>query len=104
MIDFKTKTIKQIRLWAWAAAVLPVTALAGIFFVWRFFDSTVLGYAMIIGETTMFAVAVVWWWWAMHILRNLVNHWDDTKERVVDVLQDVRHIKSIVIEVIKEDK
>lgn len=104
MIDFKTKTITQIRIWAWAAAVLPVTALAGIFFVWRFFDNTALGYAMIIGETTMFTIAVVWWWWAMYVLRNLVEHWDDTKEKVTDVLHDVRSIKSIVAEVIKDDK
>lgn len=104
MTNFKTKTLQQIRLWAWAAAVLPVTALAGIFFTWRFYDSTIFGYAMIIGETIMFSIAVVWWWWAMYVMRNLVEHWGETKEKVFDVLQDVKHIKSIVVEVLKEDK
>ena len=101
--DFKTNTIKQIRIWAWAAAVLPITALAGIFFVWRFFDGTTLGIAMIIGETTMFAIAVTWWWWAMYILRNLVNHWDETREKVRDVLVEVKDIKNVVIDVLKPD-
>lgn len=102
--DFRKQTIKQIRLWAWAAAVLPITALAGIFFTWRFFDSTIFGYAMIIGETAMFSAAVVWWWWAMYILRNLVNHWDETRENVKDVLSDVKTIRQIVVDLLKGDK
>lgn len=103
-MDFKTKTISQIRLWAWTAAVLPIIALAGTFFVWKFFDGTVLGYVMITGETIMFAIAVIWWWWAMYVMRNLVQHWDDTKEKVSDVLNDVKEIRNIVVEVLKEDK
>ena len=102
--DFKTQTLNQIRLWAWAAAVLPVTALAGIFFIWRFFDKSVLGYVMISGETIMFAVAVIWWWWVMYILRNLVRHWDDTRENVKIVLTEVRDIKNLVNEITNQDK
>ena len=93
MIDFKTKTLRQINIWTWAAAVLPLTALAGIFFVWRFFDNTLFGYIMVAGETIMFAVAVVWWWWAMYTMRNLINHWDRTRENVKDVLSDIRSIR-----------
>jgi len=102
--NFKTKTISQIRLWAWAAAVLPVTALVGIFFVWRFFDGTVLGYAMIIGESAMFGVAVFWWWWAMYVLRNLVRHWEETRENVKTVADDIKGIREIVLEVMSKDK
>lgn len=104
MTKFKQNTIRQIRIWAWAAAVLPITALAGIFFVWTFGTSSLLSWAMIIGETIMFSIAVIWWWWAMYILRNLVNHWDETKDKVGDVLKDVKEIRNIVIEVLKEDK
>ena len=104
MENFRKKTIKQIRLWAWAAAVLPISALAGIFFTWRFYDSTIFGYAMIIGETAMFAVAVTWWWWAMYVLRNLVQHWDDTRENVKNVLMDVKSIRQIVVELLGKDK
>ena len=102
-MDFRTKTINQIRLWAWLAAVLPITALAGIFFVWKFFDGTVLGLALTVGELIMFVVAVVWWWWAMYTMRNLVKHWDETKENVREVLNDVKDMRSLVIEVLKSD-
>lgn len=102
--NFRQQTIRQIRIWAWAAAVLPITALAGIFFVWVFFDKTLFSWAMITGETIMFGVAVTWWWWAMYILRNLVKHWDDTREKVSDVLTDIRDIKIIVGEVLKQDE
>lgn len=102
--DFKTQTIKQIRLWAWAAAVLPITALAGIFFVWMFFDKTVFGYALIAGETIMFLIAVIWWWWAIYVLRNLVNHWDETRQNVKSVLTDVQSIRSIISDLVSRDK
>lgn len=104
MTDFKSKTIKQIRIWSWAAAVLPITALAAIFFVWKFFDNSVLGYIMVSGETIMFAVAVVWWWWVMYILRNLVKHWDETRENVKDMLDDVKSMKDTVNSIFKKDK
>lgn len=96
--DFRNQTIKQIRIWAWAAAVLPLTALAGVFFVWRFFDSSLFSIAMIVGETLMFGIAVFWWWWAMYVLRNLVQHWDETRHKVTDVLHDVKDMKKIIRE------
>ena len=102
--DFKTQTIKQIRIWAWAAAILPITALAGVFFTWRFFDNTAFGYAMIIGETAMFSIAVFWWWWAMYVLRNLVQHWDDTRKNVKNVLHDVKSIRLFIADVLGKDK
>jgi len=104
MIDFKTKTIRQIKWWTWLAAVLPVTSLAGIFFIWTFGPTSWVGIAMIIGETAMFSIAVVWWWWTMYTMRNLVEHWGETKEKVVDVLNEVKDIKSIVAETLQEDK
>ena len=104
MKNFKQDTLKQIRLWAWAAAVFPVTALAGIFFVWTFGTKTWFDLAMVIGETIMFSIAVVWWWWAMYILKNLVKHWDETKDKVSNVLSDVKEIRSIIVEILKEDK
>lgn len=102
--NFKEQTIKQIRLWAWAAAVLPISALAGLFFVWRFADGSIFGIAMVTGETVMFTVAVIWWWWALYVLRNLVKHWDDTRENVKDVLTDVKSIRQIVVDLLKNTK
>ena len=93
---FRTKTIKEIRIWAWLAAVLPISALAGTFFVWVFGTDSLFRTAMIIGETTMFAVAVVWWWWAIYVIRRLVDQWDCTRGRVVEVLGEVKEIKDII--------
>ncbi len=103
-MDFKNKTIRQIRIWAWLAVVLPISSLAGIFFAWRFFDGTWLGTIMIVGETVFFAIAVIWWWWAMFTMRNLVKQWDETKDRVKDIVTDIKEMKSVVLEVLSEDK
>ena len=104
MIDFTTKTFRQIRLWTWAAAVLPITALAALVFVWHFFDNTILGYALIAGETLMFSIAVVWWWWAMYTMRNLVRHWDSTRNNVEEVLSDIKSIRKVIEESSNNDK
>lgn len=103
-MNFKTKTITQIRLWAWAAVVLPITALAGIFFVWKFFDGTTFSMAIITGETIMFCIAVIWWWWAMYTMRNLVKQWDETKEKVREVSVDIKDMKSVVLDLLSKDK
>ena len=103
MENFKTKTLRQIKLWAWAAAVLPLTALAGIFFIWAVGPKSWFGWAMITGETIMFGIAVVWWWWAMYTMRQLVKHWERTRENVTAVLDDVVAIKNIVRDVIADN-
>ena len=103
-MDFKSNTIRQIRIWAWLAAVLPITALAGLFFIWRFSPSTFLDYAFVTGETIMFSIAVIWWWWAMYTMRNLVKQWDKTKTDVKDVLTDVKDIKSVIMDTLSKDK
>lgn len=104
-MNFKNKTIKQIRLWAWAAAVLPITALAGIFFVWAFFDKSLFSIFMVFGQTVMFAIAVLWWWWAMYTMKKLVKNWDSTRDNVANVLSDVKEMKEAVLDILKkEDK
>lgn len=103
-LNFRDSTIRQIRFWAWAAAVFPITALAGIFFIWRFGPNSWFDIAIITGETVMFGVAVIWWWWAMYTLRNLVKQWDITKEKVVDVSKDIKDIKSVILDTLREDK
>ncbi len=103
-MNFKTKTINQIRLWAWAAVVVPISALAGILLTWKFFDGTTFSMVIITSETAMFAVAVAWWWWAMYTMRNLVKQWDDTKEKVKEVSTDIKDMKSAVLDLLSKDK
>ena len=103
-MNFKIKTLIQIRLWTWLAMVLPTTALAGTFFIWKFFDGTAFSVALITGETIMFCLAVIWWWWAMYTMKNLVKQWDETKHKVSEVSSDIKDMKSAVIKALSEDK
>lgn len=101
--NFRKKTLRQIRIWAWLAAVLPITALSGIFFIWTYGTRTWFDIAVITGETTMFGVAVIWWWWAIYVINKLVYQWEVTRTRVDEVLTDVKEIKGIVRDVIPQD-
>lgn len=96
--NFKDKTIREIRIWAWLAAVLPLTALAGLFFTWVFGLDSLFQQAMVIGETTMFGIAVFWWWWAMHVMYRLVTHWGQAGKNIQTVLNEVKGIKTLVSE------
>jgi hypothetical protein len=90
--DFRDKTLRQIRIWAWLAAVLPITALSAIFFIWAIGHDTLFKRAMIFGEVSMFAVAVIWWWWAIYVINRLVRHWDITRGNVKEVLDELKDI------------
>lgn len=98
--NFRNTTIRQIRIWAWIAAVLPLTSLAGLFFIWTFGSDTILSKAMVVGETAMFGVAVIWWWWAIFVINKLVRQWEITRSNVSDVLLELKTIKGIVQDVI----
>lgn len=104
--NFRNKTLKEIRLWAWAAAVLPITALAGIFFVWSFGTKTLFDISMIIGETVMFGTAVGWWWWALYVMKKLLGQWDTTRKNVGEVLTEVKEVRDIIKDInsIRRDK
>ena len=104
MLDFKTKKLREIRWWAWAAAVLPLSSLAGLWFIWAFGTDHAVNIAMIVGFTAMFAIAVAWWWWALHVFKSLLDLWKDTGQGLEQVLDDVKEIKTLVREVIpKQD-
>jgi hypothetical protein len=104
MLNFKDKIITEIRLWAWAAAVLPISALAGLFFIYWFGTKDWLSISMVVGETVMFSVAVVWWWWALYTMRRLIRQWDETKHQVKEVSTDIKDIKGIIEEIRPNDK
>ena len=104
MTNFKEKTLKQIRLWAWLAAALPMISLAGIFFVWAYGHDSWIEIMMITGSTIMFSVAVAWWWWAIHIFRNLLNLWDDTGKNLLYVIENIREVRKMVQEQIESDR
>jgi hypothetical protein len=95
---FGEKTVREIKLWAWAAAVVPITALAGLFFIWAFGTNEMLEQAMVVGATAMFATAVIWWWWALHSIYKLLTLWIKTESTVSEVRQDLKDIKTAIRE------
>ncbi len=104
MKDFITTTSRHIRVWIWVAIVLPISSLAGLFFVWRLAPDSWMDYAFIIGEVAMFITAVVWWCWAMWTMMRLIKQWDQTKDKVQEVAKDVKEIRVEVKKVLFGDK
>ena len=104
--SFRKKTLEEIQCWAWLAIVLPISSLAAVFFIWVYGTSTMLHIAMIAGSSAMFTVAVVWWWWALHAINTLVEHWDETRDKVKEVGDDIGSLKTFIREVFRpgEDK
>lgn len=98
METFKDKTLREIRVWAWIAAVVPISSLAALFFIWVFGTDRIFNIAMIVGETTMFTMAVIWWWWAIYVIKNVIRQWDITKEGVAEVLIELKEIKVLAKE------
>jgi hypothetical protein len=92
MQNFKDVTVKQITFWAWIAAVLPVTSLASMFFVWAFGTEKLFDIVMVVGSTAMFAISVVWWWWALYVIKKLIVQWDTTEKNVEMVLVEINDI------------
>lgn len=102
MLNFRDKTIKEIRLWAWAAAVLPITSLAALFFVWLYGTDHWVDILMIAGSTAMFVIAVVWWWWVLYVFRRLLDLWASTNQDLIQVLTDVKELRKMIRKVISE--
>lgn len=93
--NFKNNTLKAIKLWAWLAAVLPMTAVIGIFFIWIFGTKELFDWAMITGQTILLTVAVVWWWWVLYIIKKLIHQWESARLNVSQVLQDLKDVKEL---------
>lgn len=91
--DFHQKKLKQIKIWAWAAAVLPISSLAGLFFVRYIGTETYYDVALVIGASIMFAIAVIWWWWALYTIAQVTNILGNIADKFKDVGSDIRQIK-----------
>lgn len=93
MKDFHTKKIKEIKLWAWAAAVLPITFLAGLFLIEIFGLDTFYHKAIVSGGVVMFAMSVIWWWWALHTIGSVTHILGRTLEKFKNVNKELDSIK-----------
>lgn len=104
MNNFFSKAIKDIRLWAWTAAILPMATLAGFLFIWIFAPISWLQWAITWAVISMFTVAIFWWWWIMWTVFNLVKQWSNTTQQVVEVSNEVKEIRSAIVQMLTKDK
>lgn len=102
--NFRNKTLREIRWWAWAAAVMPISCLAALFFIWAYGTDSMYRIAMITGSSTMFVIAVVWWWWALHAIKTLIDHWDETSSNVKNVVDDIKDLNAFVRTIFQKQK
>ena len=93
MQTFHKKILSQISLWAWAATVLPIVSLAGLFFIDFIGTDTYYQMALVVGAIAMFAVAVVWWWWAIYTIAKLTLILGDTSEKFDKVTGEFKEIR-----------
>ena len=98
MFEFKNKKIRDIRLWAWTAAVIPTTSLGLFFFIWFFGTDTAIDIFMTCAATVLFGAAIVWWWWVLYTIKILLATWHDTGVKVHSVIEDISEVKAIVEE------
>lgn len=92
--DFHEKRLREIKWWAWAATVLPIVALAGLFFLEAFGLDTYINTALTIGATAMFFVSVVWWWWAIWTIAKITGILSQTYNKFDDVKKDLKFIRN----------
>jgi len=91
--SFRSKKIGEIKLWAWAATVLPITALAAEFFFHWFGWADIITRSMVVIAVTFFGIAVYWWWWAMHTIASVTESLKTSATLVLEVKSEVITIR-----------
>ena len=102
MKDFHKRALSQISIWAWAATVLPLVALAGLFFLEFIGLRSYYHVTLTIGATVMFAISVVWWWWALYTIAGVTSTLGKTSEKLDVVVDEVVDIKKEVTQLKKD--
>ena len=101
MKEFHKRALAQISIWAWAATVLPIVALAGLFFLEFIGLRSYYHVSLTIGATVMFALSVVWWWWALYTIAKVTDTLGQTSEKIDTVVDEVVEIKKDINEIKK---
>ena len=98
--NFSNRTISQIRIWVWVAAVAPLSTLAVVFLVWLFGTKELFDDIMIVGGSTMVVVSVVWWWWVLYVIKILLRYWNATGDAMVEIEDEIKDIRELAKELL----
>lgn len=93
MKDFHKKKLKEIKIWAWLAAVLPISFLAALFLIYLIGLETLYQKTLVTGGVIMFALSVTWWWWALHTIGSVTYILGKTLDKFRNVNQELDSIK-----------
>lgn len=93
MRDFHQKSLKQIKLWAWAASVLPVVGIVALVLTKIIGTDDIYSVVAIIIGTIVFAVSVVWWWWVMWTIAQVTSMLSNTSTSLNTVQKDLLAIR-----------
>lgn len=89
--------INQAKIWIVAASVLPLVALAGLYFSTFIGWITNLEKVLTIGATIMFAISVLWWWWAVYKIIEFANLLKNTDESLQEIKSNIKSIKKDIL-------
>ena len=93
MKDFHLKSLSDIKLWTWAAAVLPVVAIICLLLTRIFGTETIFDIIVIAVGTVIFAISVIWWWWVMHTVSQITAMLSKTSTNIENVQDDLTKIR-----------
>ena len=90
------RSFRQISLWIKAAVILPIVALAGIFFIWVFDFTSLYSQLMVIGFTATFGIAVIWWWWAMWTISQILKYNQEILTNFRLTVSSIKELRDLV--------
>jgi len=86
-------TQKQVKLWDWAARILPMLTLIAIF-ICHYLELDDLRNKIINLSLVVFCLtAIIWWWWAIYKISWLANLYSSLAERLKEVRTGAKEIK-----------
>jgi protein-S-isoprenylcysteine O-methyltransferase Ste14 len=93
VLTFHKNTLRQIKLWAWAASVGPITVMASFGLAKIFGTETVTDIIIVSFGTMLFAVAVIWWWWVMYTIAKISQDTANTADNIGQVVTEVKSLR-----------
>lgn len=88
------KVLQQIKIWNWAAKVLPLTALCFAIATYCLGFDTLLQQFFVVTITTFFAIAVFWWWWTMANIKSAMQYMADAAQGFKELTENLKELNN----------
>lgn len=91
---FERKTIQEVRLWDWAARLVPLSALAVIAVCYWFNLHTVFGLIIEIASISLLIASFIWWYWALYKIALAAKYIRRTQESFKELGNEIKQLKT----------